>query len=123
MNYNQGFMTFGVNAKIKRKTFLNLEAIIDAIKKDIDGKGRLIIKSCLEYTILGYTKRYRNWINNDWKKSNGKPVRNRNVFEMGLSLTEERPGSVEIKLIEKQRTTEINLAHHMAQLTLDEKKK
>jgi len=67
---------------------MEAEAVIGALTR-LDGKGHMEIYTDCELLVRGMTEYLHVWIQRNWKKSNNKPVKNRDVWERLMAATAE----------------------------------
>ncbi len=68
---------------------MELTAVIEGLKK-IPADASAVIVTDSEYVKKGITEWIKNWIKNGWKTASKKPVKNRELWQELLGLTENR---------------------------------
>jgi ribonuclease HI len=76
--------------KIQTNNRAEIYAIIRAIEMCLDKEKMLEIKTDSMYVVNAYNLWISKWIENDWKRDNGKPVLNRDLFERMIKLIDSR---------------------------------
>lgn len=95
------------NIEIKNPTNNKAEllAILKALVVHNDA-GDLIVKSDSMYCINSLTKWYKNWVKSDWKTSAGKPVLNKEIIEVILSVIKKYKSDVKFVYVKAHQTTQ-----------------
>ena len=68
---------------------MELTSVIEAVKAIPEGT-EAVLTSDSKYVISGITEWIHGWINNNWKKSNGKDVLNKELWEVLFNETKKR---------------------------------
>ncbi len=68
---------------------MELAAVIEGLKKTPTGTCGVVVTDS-EYVKKGITEWIKNWVRNGWKTASKNPVKNRDLWQQLLALTEER---------------------------------
>lgn len=68
---------------------MELTAVIEGLEKTPAGTCAVVVTDS-EYVKKGITEWIKNWVRNGWKTASKKPVKNRDLWQQLLALTEKR---------------------------------
>ena len=85
-------------AKQTTNNIMELTALIKALEY-VGPAGSLLIRADSSYVINSMTKWATGWRKRGWRKSDGKPVLNRELIERLLNLYESRTGYTEVEWV------------------------
>ncbi|MEQ1934438.1 MAG: ribonuclease H, partial [Fimbriimonadaceae bacterium] len=70
---------------------MELIAAIEGLRPAAHPSTGLIVRSDSQYLVLGMRDYLGNWVGNDWRRADGKPVKNRDLWEQLSALSSRHP--------------------------------